>query len=124
VWSGLTVRPLLAWPNSQNTYDLGGGGALHYFQPNNDSIFNNVFEGNFVTRGPAAAIYLEDVGTRAVTLRGNRFTGNHAGAGGVVVCNRGNGEVELVESNNAFDGNDVNDSPAPNVTGDCTVEDH
>ncbi|WP_163869290.1 right-handed parallel beta-helix repeat-containing protein [Myxococcus eversor] len=122
LWSSLVVRPLLAWPNSQNIYDLGGGAALHYFQPNNDLIEDNLFEDNFVTKGPAAAIYLEDVGTRAVTVRHNRFVGNQAGAGGVVVCNRGNGGVELVvASDNVFEGNVVNGAPAPNVTGDCTV---
>ncbi|TQF11309.1 right-handed parallel beta-helix repeat-containing protein [Myxococcus llanfairpwllgwyngyllgogerychwyrndrobwllllantysiliogogogochensis] len=122
VWSGLTVRPVLAWPNSQNIYDLGGGAALHYFQPNNDLIVDNLFEDNFVTKGPAAAIYVEDVGTRGVTLRHNRFLDNQAGAGGVVVCNRGSGAVELVvESDNVFSGNTVNGNPAPNVTGDCTV---
>ncbi|MFY1831020.1 right-handed parallel beta-helix repeat-containing protein [Myxococcus fulvus] len=121
-WSTLVVRPFLTWPNPQGTYDLGGGGALHYFQPNNDLLEDNLFESNTVTRGPGAAIYLEDLGTRAVTLRRNRFLYNQAGAGGVVVCNRGSGAVELVlTSDNVFTGNTVNGSPAPTVTGDCTV---
>ncbi|MFY2560623.1 right-handed parallel beta-helix repeat-containing protein [Corallococcus terminator] len=120
--SALKPRPFLAWPNAQNIYDLGGGGVLHYFQPNNDLVENNTFEDNFVTDGPAAAIYLEDVGTRAVTLRGNRFLRNLAGAGGVVVCNRGNGAVELVvATDNVFTDNKVNGSPARDVTGDCTT---
>ncbi|WP_426731546.1 right-handed parallel beta-helix repeat-containing protein [Myxococcus faecalis] len=121
-WSTLVVRPFLTWPNPQGTYDLGGGGALHYFQPNNDLIEDNLFERNTVTRGPGAAIYLEDLGTRAVTLRRNRFLYNQAGMGGVVVCNRGSGAVELVlASDNVFTGNTVNGAPAPTVTGDCTV---
>ncbi|SEU25464.1 Right handed beta helix region [Myxococcus fulvus] len=121
-WSTLAVRPFLTWPNPQATYDLGGGGALHYFQPNNDLLEDNLFERNTVTRGPGAAIYLEDLGTRAVTLRRNRFLYNQAGAGGVVVCNRGSGAVELVlTSDNVFTGNTVNGAPAPTVTGDCTV---
>ncbi|NTX33422.1 right-handed parallel beta-helix repeat-containing protein [Myxococcus sp. CA033] len=122
VTSSLEPRPILAWPNSQNTYDLGGGGVLHYFQPNNDLVEDNLFEGNFVTQGPAAAIYLEDMGTRALTLRGNRFLENRSGAGGVVVCNRGSGAVELVvAADNVFTGNTANGRPAPNVSGDCTT---
>ncbi|MCP3098876.1 right-handed parallel beta-helix repeat-containing protein [Myxococcus sp. K15C18031901] len=118
----LTPRAILAWPNPQNTYDLGGGGALHYFQPSNDLIENNVFEGNFVTQGPASVIYVEDVGTRGVTLRGNRFTSNRAGSGGVVVCNRGSGGVELVvATDNVFTGNTANGKAAANVSGDCTT---
>ncbi|WP_338864475.1 right-handed parallel beta-helix repeat-containing protein [Myxococcus stipitatus] len=118
--SQLVPRPLLAWPNAQNIRDLGGGGALHYFQPNNDLVEKNRFEGNVVTRGPAAAIYLEDMGTRALTLRGNEFIGNQAGAGAVVVCNRGSGAVELVVTpDNVFTNNTVNGAQAPNVSGDC-----
>ncbi|MCE9667670.1 right-handed parallel beta-helix repeat-containing protein [Myxococcus stipitatus] len=122
VSDALTSRPILAWPNPQNIYDLGGGGALHYFQPSNDLIQDNLFEGNFVTRGPASAIYLEDVGTRGVTLRGNRFVSNRAGAGGVVVCNRGSGGVELVvATDNVFTGNTTDGKAAANVSGDCTT---
>ncbi|WP_342375466.1 right-handed parallel beta-helix repeat-containing protein [Myxococcus stipitatus] len=118
--SALAPRPLLTWPNPQNIRDLGGGGALHYFQPNNDLVEKNRFEGNVVTQGPAAAIYLEDMGTRALTLRGNEFIGNQAGAGGVVVCSRGSGGVELVvTSDNLFTNNTVNGALAPNVSGDC-----
>ncbi|MCP3057870.1 right-handed parallel beta-helix repeat-containing protein [Myxococcus sp. K38C18041901] len=120
--SSLAQRPLLAWPNAQGLYDLGGGGALHYFQPNNDLVEGNVFVGNTVTRGPAAAIYLEDVGTRGLTLRGNQFVGNRAGAGAVVVCNRGSGGVELVVADdNVFRDNQVDGRAAANVSGDCTT---
>ena len=122
VYTSLVLRPLLQWPNPQGTYDLGGGGALHYFQPNNDLIENNLFANNTVLQGPASALYLEDVGTRAVTLRGNHFIDNRAGAGGVVVCNRGSGGVELVlAADNVFTRNQVNGVAAPRVTGDCTT---
>lgn len=121
-WGELVHRPLLGWPNPQGTYDLGGGGALHYFQPDNDLIENNRFVGNFVAQGPAAAIYVEHIGARGVTLRGNRFENNQSAAGGVVVCNRGNGDVNLVLAvDNLFSGNKVNGVQAPPVTGDCKV---
>jgi hypothetical protein len=109
------------WPNNTNHYDLGGGGALHYFQPDHDLIENNRFENNAAVRGPGAAIYLEDVPNAGVTLRGNTFTGNQAGAGGVIVCNRGSGNAtELVLGpGNTFSGNTVNGASAPEVTGDC-----
>ncbi|WP_164020920.1 right-handed parallel beta-helix repeat-containing protein [Pyxidicoccus trucidator] len=122
VTTALEPRPLLTWPNAQNISDLGGGGAIHYFQPDNDLLEDNFFEGNFVAMGPGAAIYLEDVGTRTVTMRGNRFVNNRGGAGGVIVCNRGSGDVELVvAADNVFTGNTVNGQPASNVTGDCNT---
>ncbi|AGC44973.1 putative lipoprotein [Myxococcus stipitatus DSM 14675] len=121
-WNRLARRPLLDWPNVQGTYDLGGGGALHYFQPDNDLIENNRFVGNFVTQGPAAAIYVEHIGTRGVLLRGNRFENNQSASGGVVVCNRGSGGVNLVlAADNLFSGNKVNGGMAPPVSGDCSV---
>ncbi len=117
----LTQRGFLEWPNPSNTYDLGGGGALHYMQPDNDLIENNVFEGNQAKLGPGAAIYLEAVGQRGVTLRKNQFKGNTGGTGGVIVCNRGSGKLQLVlEASNTFADNVVNGAPAPNVTGDCS----
>lgn len=117
----LQPRAYEVWPNNTNHYDLGGGGALHYFQPDHDLIENNLFENNAAVRGPGAAIYLEDVPNAGVTLRGNTFTGNQAGAGGVIVCNRGGGNsTELVlGTGNTFSNNTVNGSAAPQVTGDC-----
>jgi hypothetical protein len=119
--NALQPRAYEVWPNTTNHYDLGGGGALHSFQPDNDLIENNRFEDNVAVRGPGAAIYLEDVPNAGVTLRGNTFTGNQAGAGGVIVCNRGGGTgVELVlGEGNTFSGNTVNGASAPQVTGDC-----
>jgi hypothetical protein len=118
----LTPRGFVEWPNPGSTYDLGGGGALHYFQPDHELVENNTFQNNSVALGPAAAIYLEDVPTGGITLRGNHFESNKAGTGGVIVCNRGAGDVEVVlTSTNVFITNTVNQSAAPNVTGDCTV---
>ncbi|MFP2909620.1 right-handed parallel beta-helix repeat-containing protein [Pyxidicoccus sp. 3LFB2] len=122
VTTALEPRPLLTYPNPQNIIDLGGGGAILYFQPDNDLLENNVFQRNFVALGPGAAIYLEDVGTRTVTMRGNRFENNRGGAGGTIVCNRGSGDVELVVSaDNVFTGNTLNGQAAPNMTGDCNT---
>lgn len=122
VTSALVRRPLLTWPNPQNIYDLGGGGAIHYFQPDNDLLENNVFQGNFVVQGPGSALYVEHLGTRAITLRGNRFENNQGGEGGVIVCNRGSGTADLVMApTNTFSGNTLNEQPAPNVTGDCGI---
>lgn len=117
----LQPRAYEAWPNGTQHYDLGGGGALHYFQPDHDLIENNVFENNTAVKGPGAALYLEDVPNTGVTLRGNQFIGNHAGLGGVIVCNRGSGDAtELVlGAGNTFSGNTVNGAAAPQVTGDC-----
>ncbi|RKH67025.1 right-handed parallel beta-helix repeat-containing protein [Corallococcus aberystwythensis] len=119
--NALQPRAYEVWPNGTNHYDLGGGGALHYFQPDNDLIENNRFENNAAVRGPGAAIYLEDVPNTGATLRGNTFTGNQGGAGGVIVCNRGSGNAtELVlGAGNTFSGNTVNGAAAPQVTGDC-----
>jgi hypothetical protein len=122
VTTALEPRPLLTYPNPQGIVDLGGGGAILYFQPDNDLLENNLFEGNYVVQGPGAAIYLEDVGTRTVTLRNNRFVNNRGGAGGTIVCNRGSGDVELVvTADNVFEGNTVNDARAPDFTGDCNT---
>ncbi len=72
--------------------------------------------------GPGSVLYVEDVGTRTVTLRNNRFVNNRAGAGGVITCNRGAGDVEVVlTSDNVFSGNTLNGQPSPDTTGDCTV---
>lgn len=118
--TALEPRPLLTYPNPQNIVDLGGGGAIHYFQPDNDLLEDNLFENNFVAQGPGAALYFEHVGTRTVTLRGNRFVGNKGGAGGTLVCNRGSGTADLVlATSNTFTGNTVNNAAAPNLTGDC-----
>jgi hypothetical protein len=118
--TALEPRPLLTFPNPQNIVDLGGGGAIHYFQPDNDLLENNLFEGNFVAQGPGSAIYVEHLGARAVTLKGNRFVNNRGGAGGVIVCNRGSGTADLVlATNNVFTGNTLNGQPASNMTGDC-----
>jgi hypothetical protein len=60
------------------------------------------------------------VGTRTVTLKGNRFVGNKGGVGGVIVCNRGSGTADLVlAADNVFTGNTLNGQPASNMTGDC-----
>ncbi|QSQ24186.1 right-handed parallel beta-helix repeat-containing protein [Pyxidicoccus parkwayensis] len=118
--TALEARPLLTWPNPQNISDLGGGGAMHYFQPDNDLLENNLFESNFVAQGPGAAVYLEHVGARTVTMRGNRFVTNRGGAGGTIVCNRGSGTADLVvTADNVFTGNTLNGQPATNITGDC-----
>ncbi|MCY1034828.1 right-handed parallel beta-helix repeat-containing protein [Corallococcus sp. BB11-1] len=119
--NALVSRTYEVWPNGSNHYDLGGGGALHYFQPDNDLIEDNRFENNTAVGGPGAALYLEDVPNAGVTLKGNQFIGNRAGAGGVIVCNRGSGTgVELVlGAGNTFSGNTINGAVAPQVTGDC-----
>ncbi|MCP3139235.1 right-handed parallel beta-helix repeat-containing protein [Pyxidicoccus xibeiensis] len=120
VTTALQPRPLLTYPNPQGIVDLGGGGAILYFQPDNDLLEDNLFEANEVVLGPGAAIYLEDVGTRTVTMRRNRFVNNRGGAGGTLVCNRGAGTVELVvTADNVFTGNTLNGQPAANLTGDC-----
>jgi hypothetical protein len=118
----LWPRPLLTWPNELGRFDLGGGGALLYFQPDNDLIEGNLFENNEMVLGPGSVIYLEDVGTRTVTFRANRFVNNRAGMGGVITCSRGAGDVELVVApDNVFTSNTVDGRPSPNTTGDCTV---
>ncbi len=120
--AALAARPFLEWPNANKTYDLGGGGALHYMQPDNDLIEDNVFEGNKAERGPGSAIYIEAVGKKGVTLRGNQFKQNSGGMGGVIVCNRGSGgNPQLVlDKGNVFTGNTVKGGPAPDITGDCS----
>jgi hypothetical protein len=121
-WSALWPRPLLTWPNDMGRYDLGGGGALLYFQSDNDLIEGNLFENNEMVLGPGSVIYLEDVGTRTVTFRNNRFVSNRAGMGGVITCSRGAGDIELVVTpDNVFTGNTVEGQPSPNTTGDCDV---
>ncbi|NMO13544.1 right-handed parallel beta-helix repeat-containing protein [Pyxidicoccus fallax] len=118
--TALEPRPLLTYPNPQGIVDLGGGGAILYFQPENDLLEDNLFEGNEAVLGPGGAIYLEDVNTRTVTMRRNRFVNNRSGAGGTIVCNRGAGGVELVvTADNVFIGNTLNGQPAANLTGDC-----
>lgn len=118
-WDKLVPRAYLEWPNSEGRYDLGGSAVLHYFQPEHDRIENNTFVDNVVTKGPAAAVYFEHVPSDGATLRGNRFENNKAGAGGVIVCNRG-GRI-VVTDDNIFVGNTVNGAAAPRTTGDCTV---
>ena len=117
----LVPRPIQEWPNDAGRYDLGGGAALHSFQPSHDLLEDNLFENNFIELGPAAAIYAEDGNTNALTLRNNRFVNNRAAAGGVIVCNRGrNIDSVVIESNNVFTGNLAGNSPAPVVSGDCS----
>ncbi|MCY1046222.1 right-handed parallel beta-helix repeat-containing protein [Corallococcus sp. bb12-1] len=119
--NALVARTYEVWPNGANHYDLGGGGALHYFQPDNDLIENNLFENNAAVGGPGAALYLEDVPNAGITLKGNQFLRNQAGAGGVIVCNRGGGSgIELVlGAGNTFSNNTVKGAAAPQVSGDC-----
>lgn len=118
--ASLTARPFLTWPNPSSQYDLGGGGAIHYFQPDGDLVEGNLFEDNGVRMGPGAAIYVEDVPTRGVTLRGNEFRNNRAGSGGVIVCNRGAGNPQVVfEADNRFAGNTVEGATAAELAGDC-----
>ncbi|AEI68875.1 right-handed parallel beta-helix repeat-containing protein [Corallococcus macrosporus] len=121
--SDLWDRPILTWPNPEGLFDLGGGAAIHYFQPDNDLLENNVFEGNFIPLGSGAAVQLEDIGgSRTLIIRGNRFVNNRGGAGGVITCNRGSNTGELViTGDNVFTGNTVNGQPATNMTGDCGV---
>lgn len=121
--SDLWDRPILTWPNPQGIFDLGGGAAIHYFQPDNDLLEGNVFDGNFIPLGPGAAVQLEDIGgSRTVVMRGNRFVNNRGGAGGVITCNRGSNTGELaITRDNVFTGNTVNGQPATNMTGDCGV---
>ncbi|NVJ19035.1 right-handed parallel beta-helix repeat-containing protein [Myxococcus sp. AM010] len=121
--SDLWDRPILTWPNPGGIFDLGGGAAIHYFQPDNDLLEGNVFESNFIPLGPGAAVQLEDMGgSRTVIMRGNRFVNNRGGAGGVITCNRGSNTGELVITrDNVFTGNTVNGQPATNMTGDCGV---
>lgn len=116
----LTPRPFTTWPNSENQQDLGGGAAIHYFQPDGDRVEGNLFEDNVVRLGPGAAIYVEGVPFRGLTLRDNELRNNRAGTGGVIVCNRGSGGPQLVvDADNRFSGNATDVGAAPDVSGDC-----
>jgi len=119
-WAGLVPKPFVPFPAPSGFVDLGGGGALHYYQPSNDLIEDNLFQGNEVLLGPGAALYFEDVPSAGITALRNQFLDNRAGSGAVITCVHAGGPApHLRLDSNVFSGNLVDGATAPAVSGDC-----
>lgn len=102
---------------TSNTLSNGTGGAIFYFQPDNEagglSVTNCTFTGNSVSGGSSptgGAIYVDIQGTTlatSISITGNTFTGNSvstSGVGGAIDINNGSTATALIKFNR-FDGN-------------------